>query len=86
MNLPILNLRIAPFVECTNCKTLTEYGKKKMCWACSAEIVVEEGTQFQFLILNTGAKYRPYTPYVKCPNCRRLLRWESGDVRIVMKR
>ncbi len=74
MNIPILDLRLAPFVECTNCKALTEYGKQKTCWVCSAALVVEENTKLQICLLNTGAKYQPYTPYVKCPNCRRLLR------------
>lgn len=74
MNIPILNMRVAPFVECSRCKALCEFGKQTKCWSCAGDVVITDDSLFSVSVVNTGATYTPYTPYVKCPNCDRLLR------------
>jgi hypothetical protein len=34
----------------------------------------KEDSLVSFLVLNTGTTYKPFTPFVECPNCRKLLR------------
>ena len=70
----LLDLIIAPYVECSNCKALCEYGKEaKTCWACKAEVVINDDTPVLLSLVQRSARGRPYTAYVRCPNCRRLL-------------
>ncbi len=52
---------------------LSEYGAKK-CLGCSEEMNLKEDSSVHFVVLNTGATYKPFTPFVECPNCGKLLK------------
>jgi len=70
----IAHLRIAPHVKCSNCKALCEYRKgTRTCWACEAEIVLDDDTPILMAIVQEGVGNQPYTFYLRCPNCWRLL-------------
>jgi hypothetical protein len=66
----IKGLKLAPFVECPDCRVLTEYSKEK-CLRCSATLSLSQDQIVHFVVLNMGAKY---TPFVECPNCLKLVR------------
>jgi len=75
MNHPLLNMKLVKLVECSHCKAMCEYEKEQVtCWACAADFVVDEKTPVTAAFKNTGATYTPYTAYIKCPNCRKLLK------------
>jgi len=63
-------LKIAPFVECSNCRALSELGTQQ-CKNCGTEIISTGDPQVYLVVLNLGARY---TPFVECPNCRKLVR------------
>lgn len=70
----LLDLIVAPYVECSHCKALCEYDKDtKTCWACDAEVVINAETPILLSLVQRSARDRPSTAYVRCPNCRRLL-------------
>ncbi|HEU4434671.1 MAG TPA: hypothetical protein VFR51_14905 [Pyrinomonadaceae bacterium] len=75
MNHALLNIKLVKLVECSHCKALCEYEKERVtCWACATEVVVDETTPLTLGVKNTGATYTPYTSFIKCPNCRKLLK------------
>ena len=63
-------LKTAPFVECPNCHSLTEYGSQK-CLSCSHDLSTNDNLTIHIVMQNMGDKY---TPFIECPNCRRLLK------------
>ncbi|MDX6614815.1 MAG: hypothetical protein QOD75_4001 [Blastocatellia bacterium] len=68
---PLLKgLKIAPFVECSHCRALSELGTQQ-CKNCGAEITSTEDPQIYLVVWNMGARY---TPFVECPNCRKLMK------------
>src|SRR5262245_2270653 len=74
MNHPLLNMKLVKLVECSHCKALCELGDERVtCWACS-RVVVDDHMPLTLGFKNTGATYTPYTGYIKCPNCRKLLK------------
>ena len=66
----IKGLKLAPFVECSDCHILTEYGKGQ-CSQCSATLSLSQDQIVKVVVLNIGEKY---TPFVECPNCLKLVR------------
>jgi RNA polymerase subunit RPABC4/transcription elongation factor Spt4 len=75
MNHALLNMKLVKLVECSHCKALCEYDKEQVtCWACAKVVVIDEKTPLTLGFKNTGAAYTPYTSYIKCPNCRNLLK------------
>jgi hypothetical protein len=70
----LLNVIVAPYVECPNCQALCEYRKgTKKCATCSAKVVIADDTLVHLCIVQPNAKENPYMTYTRCPNCRRLL-------------